>query len=115
MSDVAKINGELVRYSQSLAIAVNEYTDACKDAAEKRSTFDLERAKTLLKSALKTVAERESEAVVICELSMREVRIAEALRDALKERIRALESVLNATQTRAAFLKAEMKLAGRDY
>lgn len=113
--DVAKINSELVRYSQSLAIAVNEYSDACRDAAEKRSTFDLERAKSLLRSSLKTVAERESEALVVCESSMRDARIAEAMRDALKERIRALESVLNACQTRAAFLKEEMKLAGRDY
>ena len=113
--DAAKINGELVKYSQSLAIAVNEYSDACRDAAEKRSTFDLERAKSLLRSSLKTVAERESEALVVCELSMREVRIAEALREALKERIRALESVLNACQTRASFLKAEMKLAGQNY
>jgi len=46
---------------------------------------------------------------------MREVRIAEALREALKERIRALESVLNACQTRASFLKAEMKLTGQNY
>jgi thioredoxin-related protein len=113
--DVAKINSELVKYSQSLAMAVNEYSDACRDAAEKRSTFDLERAKSLLRSSLKTVAEYGSEALVVCESSMREVRIAEALREALKERIRALESVLNACQTRASFLKAEMKLAGQNY
>jgi hypothetical protein len=37
------------------------------------------------------------------------------MRDGLKERIRALQALLNATQTRAAFLKEEMKLAGADF
>ncbi len=115
MGDVATINAELMKFSQRLATAVNEYDVACKDAAEKRTDYDVQWAKTLLKSQLKTVSERNSEAVVICESAMRDARIAEAMRDALKERIRALEAVLNACQTRAAFLKEEMKLAGKDY
>jgi len=46
---------------------------------------------------------------------MRDARIAEAMRDALKERIRALQAVLNACQTRAGFLKEEMRMTGRSY
>lgn len=115
MSDVAKISAELARYSEKLAIATNQYSDACRDAAEKRSTYDVEKAKALLRSKLDTVSERQAEAVISCEVVMREARIAESLREALKERVRALEAVLNATQSRAGFLKEEMRLTGRSY
>ncbi|MFN2513395.1 MAG: hypothetical protein ABR568_18475 [Pyrinomonadaceae bacterium] len=115
MTDVAKINQELADLSKKLAVASNEYSDACKAAANSRSDYDVAKAKAMLKSGLKTATERQAEATITCESVMRDARISEALRDALKERIRALESVLNAAQTRASFLKAEMKLAGRDY
>lgn len=113
--DVATISAELTRYSKSLAEATNQFSDACRDAAEKRSTYDIERAKSLLRSQLKTVTEREAEALIACEVPMREARIAESLRDALKERVRALEAVLTACQSRASFLKEEMRLTGRSY
>ena len=111
MSDTVKISQELVDYSRKLAIASNEYTEACRKAANDRSSYDVEKAKAMLKSKLKTVGERQSEAALLCEEIMREARVSEAMRDALKERIRALESVLNACQTRASFLKAEMKFS----
>lgn len=76
--DVATINAELTRYSKSLATATNQFADACKDAADKRSTYDVERAKALLRSQLKTVTEREAEALIACEVPMREARIAES-------------------------------------
>ena len=115
MADIARINQELTDFSRKLAVASNEYTEACLDAAIKRSDSDVAQAKAMLKAEGKTVSDRESEVAVICETVIREARISEAVRDALKERIRALQSVLNATQTRAAFLKAEMQLAGKDY
>ncbi len=40
------ISGELTRYSQSLAEATNQFSDACRDAAEKRSSYDVERLET---------------------------------------------------------------------
>ena len=115
MSEVMKINQELASLSKKLAIASNEYSDACKKAAGARSDYDLAKAKATLKSSLKTASDRQAEATILCEAEMREARINEALRDATKERLRALESVLNATQTRAGFLRDEMKLAGKDY
>ena len=110
MSDVPRINQELLDYSRKLALAVNEYDKACVDAAAKRTDRDVQWAKEMLKAEGKTVSDREAEVMVICESVVRDCRISEAMRDALKERIRALQSVLNATQTRAAFLKAEMKI-----
>jgi len=115
MSDLAKINQELADLSKKLAMASNEYSDACKEAATHRSDYDVARAKAMLKSALKTATERQAEATIACESVMRDARISEAMRDALKERIRALESVLNACQTRASFLKAEMTLTDQNY
>lgn len=110
MSDVPTITAELLKYSQRLAVAVNEYDKACVEAANKRTDRDVQWAQEMLKTTAKTVAEKEAEVMVICAPVVRECRISEAMRDALKERIRALQSVLNATQTRAAFLKAEMKM-----
>jgi hypothetical protein len=113
--DIAKISIELRRLSRRLAVTSNEFNKACRKAANSRSDYDLAKAKAMLKSELKTATDRQSEATVICEQEMRTARIDEAMRDATKERLRALEAVLNATQTKASFLKAEMKLSGRDY
>lgn len=113
--DIAKINQELSRLSKKLAITSNYYGKTSRKAADDRSTYDVAKAKAMLKSELKTAADRQAEATITCEPEMRAARISEAMRDAAKERLRALESVLNATQSRASFLKAEMKLAGKDY
>lgn len=113
--DIAKISTELKRLSRRLAVTSNEFNKACRQAANSRSDYDIAKAKAMLKSGLKTATERQSEATIICEQEMRTARIDEAMRDATKERLRALESVLNATQTRASFLKAEMQLAGKGY
>src|SRR5678816_2076677 len=88
--DVARINQELCDLSNKLAIASNEYTEICRKAAESRSDYDVSKAKTMLKSSLKTATERQSEATIICEAEMREARIDEAIRDAMKERLRAV-------------------------
>ena len=113
--DIAKISTELKRLSRRLAVTSNEYNKACRKAADSRSDYDLAKAKAMLKSEHKTAADRQAEATITCEPEMRTARIHEAMRDATRERLRALESVLNATPTRASFLKAEMKLAGQSY
>lgn len=115
MSEIAEINTELTRLSRGLEAAAGEFDAACRDFATKRSVYELARAHALLRANLKTAGEREAQAVIACEAQMRDSRIAEAIRDSLKERIRSLQSVLNATQTRAAFLKEEMRLSGREY
>ncbi len=115
MSDVAQINGSLIKTSKRLAIASNKYTKACQDAAERRTEYDVQWAQELLRASGDTVGERQANTTIVCRESMREARIAEAMRDALKERLRALQAILNATQTRASFLKEEMRLTGKDY
>lgn len=115
MSDVATISASLIKTSKRLAIASNKYTVACREAAEKRTEYDVEWAQELLRAPGDTVSDRQAYTTTVCKDSMLSARIAESMRDALKERIRALQAILNATQTRASFLKEEMRLAGKDY
>lgn len=105
MSEIAEINQQLLDYSRRLLLAVNEYDAACRNAANKRTDREVEWAQQFLIASGDNVKEREAATVLICKATIREARVAESLRDALKERIRSLQSVLNATQSRAAFLK----------
>ena len=114
MSDQVQIDNELKRLSKALAEGSNEYTKLCREAAETRDDYELAKAKAMLKIGKDTKVDlMKAEATLIVEAEMRAAHIAEAQREAMKERIRALEAVLNAVQTRASFLKEEMKLAGR--
>lgn len=105
MSDLISINEELSRLITALRAAVVGFEGAVKDAADKRSTYDVEWAKAYLSQAEGTQKARESEAVLIVEKFMREARIAEATRDAFKERIRAIESVITIQQSRLKHLE----------
>jgi len=114
MSDQIQINNELIRISKALAEASNEYTRLCRDAAETRDDYEISKAKAMLKVGRDMkVDQMKATATLTVEAEMRAAHIAEAQREAMKERIRALEAVLNALQTRAAFLRAEIGLAGR--
>lgn len=114
MSDQVQIDNELQRISKALAVGTNEYTELCRLAAEARDDYEVAKAKALLKSDSKLkVDQMKAMATLSCESEMRSAHIAEAKRESMKERLRALQSVLNALQTRASFLKEEMKLAGR--
>lgn len=114
MSDQIQIDNELMRLSKSLAEASNEYTTLCQRAAEARDEYDIAKAKAMIRADSKAKVDvMKAEVTLICESQMRDAHIAEAQREAMKERLRALQSVLNAIQTRAAFLRAELNLAGR--
>ena len=102
MGELIKINAELLRLSQSLAKAVNDFEDASIEAAELRSAYDVKWAQTLLKVRFEdgTEAIKKAMATEICQHEMTATRIKEAMRDALKERIRALSTVLSVQQSR---------------
>lgn len=115
MSEINKINGELTRLSEALEAAANEFEAASLDYATKRSDYEIAKARAVLRSEQKTASAREHEATIAVETTMRESRTSEAIMNALKERIRSLQSILTATQTKGAILKEEMRLSGRDY
>ncbi len=108
MSDLINIEAELVRLAQALDDLTSEYEGLCRNAADTRCDYDVEWAKTLLHftedEPKATVAVREAMATATCARQMREARIAEAIRDAAKERIRALEAQLTVHQSRLRWL-----------
>ena len=104
MPDLIQIDKELVRLSQALGIAIEDYETACKEAAEARSAYDIEKAKALLRAVGSSRELREAEATIQTETQMTQCRIKENLMAATKERIRALQSVISVQQTRIRYL-----------
>ncbi len=103
-NDLVSIERELVRLSSALDQLTDEFQGLCRVAADARCDYDQEWAKALLRADEGTQKIKEAEATRACEKYMREARIAEAIRDAAKERIRALESMLTVHQSRLRFL-----------
>lgn len=99
-TELISIDKELQRLCKLLAEGVNEFSDLIIDAADKRTVYDTEYAKAVLQTDGSTREKREAEALSICQGFMRDARIAEAMRDAMKERIRALATVLSVQQSR---------------
>lgn len=108
MSDLINIEEELVRLSTNLNDLTQDFEGLCRVAADARCDYDVAWAKAVL--AFKTsergatVAVLEAMATDACKGQMREARVAEAIRDAAKERIRALESLLTVHQSRLRWL-----------
>jgi len=98
-NELITINNELTRLISALRAAIVGYESAIKDAAEKRSTYDVEWAKAFLSVGEGTQKQRESEAVLIVAQFMREARIAEATRDAYRERLRAIQTTISVQQS----------------
>lgn len=109
MSDQVEIENELIRHARALDTASVEYMELCREAAVKRDRLELERSKAMVKSTGANADARKAEVTLICAELMTEAHIAEARRDGMKERLRALSDVLNATQSRASFLREEMR------
>ena len=108
MSDLISIEQELVRLASILDQLTDEFQGLCRVAADSRCDYDVQWAKALLRagqgSQKSTQKDREAEATLSCEKYMREARIAESIRDATKERIRAVESLLTVHQSRLKWL-----------
>lgn len=77
--------------------------------------YKVARARVLLSSERKTVAEREAEAEVQCERLLQARRNAEAVADAARESLRALRDQLTAVCSVGANLRAEMQMSGPQY
>ena len=104
MPDLIQIDKELVRLTQSLGTATEEYETVCREAANARSVYDVAKARALLKADGTSRELREAEATLLCQPEMLECRIKENLMAAFKERIRALQSAISVQQTRLRYL-----------
>ena len=106
MNDLIAINQELARLCKALATAVTEYGEAAKFAAEARTAYDVMWAQAMLATPDDaTQRVKEAMATKVCSVPMLEARVAEANRDTLKERIKALEAVLSVQQSRLRHLE----------
>lgn len=99
-----------MRLSKALAEAVNDFAETAREAAEKRSAYDVLWAQAILQTPDDATQKvKEALAIKTCAVEMTQARIAEANRDALKERIRALETVLSVQQSRLRYLETTEK------
>lgn len=110
MGEVEELNRRLDEHSQMLLTDSREYARLASDAVTKRNTYDLAKARALLKIKDGTVAEKAAQAALECEPQMIEARIAEAHLDAMKMRLKAVSDSLSAVQTKARLLKTEADL-----
>lgn len=113
MPDLIQIDKELVRLSQSLGAAVDDYETVCREAANARSDYDIAKARSLLKANGSSRELREAEATLLCKDEMLNCRIKENMMGALKERVRALQSVITVQQTRLKYLDEGETLGAR--
>jgi anti-sigma regulatory factor (Ser/Thr protein kinase) len=108
-----RVDDELRRLSRRLEAKADELAELAGAAAEADVAYKVEHAKALLRSALKTVAEREAEATILTERLLRDKRTKEAVAEACKEACRATRDQLSACQSIASNLRAEMGFSGR--
>ena len=99
MSELITIANELNRLSGALRAAIVGFEASIKEAADARTEYDVQWAKAMLSQAEGTVKEKEADATLVVKDLMRTARIAEANRDAYKERIRAIEAILSVQQS----------------
>lgn len=111
--DLISIERELARLADALGLLSVEYEGLCRHAAEARTDYDVAWAQAMLDTnPSETVRMREAESTRVCAAQMREARIAEAIRDAAKERLRALESMLTVHQSRLRWLDEGKRFSG---
>jgi hypothetical protein len=102
-TDLISINAELERLTKALGEAVRQYEVVSREAAETRSAYDVAKAQCLLKAGGSSRELREAEAILSCKVEMLAARIAENMRDALRERVRAIQTIISVQQSRLRF------------
>ncbi len=112
MSNITQISAELVRLSNALAAAAVEYGKALKETAGIQTDYEVAKAQAEI-NAQGTETQRKAEGVLATAAMLREFRIAKATEKAWATRIESLQTRMTACQTRAAFEREEMRMAGK--
>lgn len=107
---------ELIEIQKEIRNEGDGYARYAIDAGQKRAAYDLAKAKQMLQllnfPEKRTVGEKEAMVDVAVEKELTDVRIAESLANASRERLKALLAELSAIQTRASLIKTERSLVG---
>lgn len=107
-SSQADVEAEILRLSARLEEATDEYARLITLAAQAEVDHKREWAQAVLKSVEGTVAQREAEAVLATYDALMQRKISEALASAQKELAISLRAQLNALQTLAANIRAQV-------
>lgn len=110
-----EINIALKDIEISIGELAHDYGKLSADATKKRIDYDLAWAKQMLEIRANDTEgliakEKEAKALLAVSEQFTQCRIAEALLDACKRRLSALESQLSAIQTRSKLLQMERSL-----
>jgi hypothetical protein len=109
----AELNSRMIAISQQVDDALTEYREASERWVGADRTARIARAREYLKADGKTVAEREAQVEIRCDIETWEEHRLDALRNAAREALRARQAQLSAAQSLAAALREELKFAGR--
>lgn len=118
MSESFDLNRRLIEHSKELMERSKEYSDLAHDAVMSRNSYDMakSRARLVVRTdplmSKWTVAEKDAQVLILCESEMVSARVSEAMLDACKMRLRAVEASLGAIQSQAKLLRTEVSLAG---
>lgn len=111
--DTDQLNRQLQQHSDELMKLSSEYVGLANDAVRKRNAYDTGKAKALLiirtDDIMKgwTVPVQAAKVTEMVENAMIDARTAEAMLDACKTRLRAVEASLSAVQTMAKLSTTE--------
>lgn len=111
---ITTLEQELIDIQREIRVEGDGYARYAIDAGQKRAAYDLGKAKAMLRlmndKEKRTVGEKEAMVDVAVEKELTDVRIAESLANASRERLKALLAELTAIQTRASLIKTERSL-----
>ena len=107
-----EIEEKLLGAVAELREATSELQKYAKDAATSDHAYRRSKAVAYLASS-GTVAERSAHVDKACETEREKAHTSEALREAVREKVRALQTEIMAYQTLASLFKTEMSLEGR--
>lgn len=116
MSEIAELNKRLLAHSTELMEKSYEFMGLAHDAAHSRNEYDMAKSRARLTIATDSVMgkwkvdEKTAQVMIMCEQQMVKARIAEAMVDACKMRLRAVEASLSAVQSQARLLKVDSQL-----
>ena len=115
-TEVGELNRRLYEHSEALLKDSKDYAKLARKAVDARNNYDVAKAKARL--IVRTdpafsgwsVAEKDAQALLLCEAEMIEARVCEAHLESQGKRLRAVEASLSAVQSQARLLSTESQL-----
>lgn len=108
----AELEEKLIELAKEIRTATDNYSHLAREHAEKDHVYRKAKAIAYLATS-GTVPERTAYVDKACDGERLNAHLSDALREAAKERLRALQAELSAFQSVVGMYKAEAQIAGR--